>query len=127
MKKEIKVVLKGKSVPVSSVIIPDLWHIAMNLKDEQNKKTVIECWHIAHALKESLVEIGYRKDEASKIRCYRIIRQFSNDRKLRVIKNNVTLDEAQAHCRRPDSKGVTWDSDWRDCYDYMPKCAPKKD
>lgn len=55
-------------------------------------------------------------------RCYRIIRFYGHGKK-RVIYKNVTLSEAQSHCRQPDTKkaGV-----WFDGYDYMPGCRPKE-
>ena len=53
-------------------------------------------------------------------RIYRI-RRFRMSGK-RTIRNNVTLSEAQAHCKRPDTKG----KGWFDGYDYMPGCAPSK-
>ena len=54
-------------------------------------------------------------------RIYRIIRFRMNGAR-RVIKGNVTLGEAQAHCERDDTRGPGW----FDGYDYMPGCAPKK-
>lgn len=54
-------------------------------------------------------------------RCYRIIR-FRQNGNRRVIRNNVSEAEAQAHCHREDTKGPGW----FDGYDYMPGCRPKE-
>jgi len=54
------------------------------------------------------------------IRCYRIIR-FRQTGRPRTVRNNVTLAEAQAHCRQSDTKGPGW----FDGYDYMKGCRPK--
>lgn len=55
------------------------------------------------------------------LRCYRIIR-FRQGSKSRTIRSNLTLSEAQAHCRRGDTRGAGW----FDGYDYMPGCKPKE-
>ena len=55
-------------------------------------------------------------------RIYRIIRYRHANRSHRTIRSNVTLTEAQAHCRRPDTKG----EGWFDGYEYMRGCAPQK-
>lgn len=52
-------------------------------------------------------------------RIYRIIR-FREHGRRRVIRNNVTLTEAQAHCSREDTHGFNRGSRWFDGYDYMP-------
>ena len=40
---------------------------------------------------------------------YRIIRMFRDDFALgRVVKTGLTLEEAQAHCRRDDTHGDGW-------------------
>jgi hypothetical protein len=57
-------------------------------------------------------------------RIYRIIRFRFNGNK-RTIRKNVTLEEAQAHCERPDtSSHSTGVGAWFDGYDYMPGCRP---
>lgn len=48
-------------------------------------------------------------------RCYRIIRSYRGDRKSHTIRNGLTLTEAKAHCRRPDTRG----DGWFDGYDKM--------
>src|SRR4051812_42273024 len=66
----------------------------------------------------------YRLYEPSSPRCYRIIRFRFNGSK-RTIRNNVTLEEAQAHCSRPDtSSHSTGNGAWFDGYDYMKGCKP---
>lgn len=39
---------------------------------------------------------------------YMVIRFHKNSNDKRIIKRNLTLEEAQAHCRRDDTKGKTW-------------------
>lgn len=57
-------------------------------------------------------------------RIYRIVRYSRHTGgHRRVIRNNVTLTEAQTHCARKDTSG----DNWFDGFDYMPGCAPKKD
>jgi len=57
-------------------------------------------------------------------RIYRIIRSWQSGRR-RVIRNHVTLTEAQAHCRREDTHGVSRGVRWFDGYDYMRGCRPR--
>jgi hypothetical protein len=59
-------------------------------------------------------------------RIYRIIR-FRQDGRPRTIRNNVTLSEAQAHCRREDTHGTWRGERWFDGYDYMPGTRPTKE
>lgn len=41
---------------------------------------------------------------------YRIVRIYRPDldRRARTIKTGLTLEEAQAHCQRPDTRGEGW-------------------
>lgn len=39
---------------------------------------------------------------------YSIIRFYADDRPRQVIETGVSLDEAQAHCQRPDTSGDGW-------------------
>ena len=39
---------------------------------------------------------------------YRIVRMYSDDRPSRITKRGLTLEEAQAHCRREDTHGDGW-------------------
>lgn len=45
-----------KDMPVSKVKIPDLWHIAHRL-DEEDKEKVLACWHLAHDLKTHIEDL----------------------------------------------------------------------
>ena len=31
--------------------VPDLWHIAMRIEDQQDREAVLQVWHMAHDLK----------------------------------------------------------------------------
>lgn len=45
-----------KTVDVAKLQIPDLWHIAHRL-DEEDKEKVLECWHLAHDLKTHIEDL----------------------------------------------------------------------
>ena len=43
----------------SQIDVPDLWHLALSLWDAGNKigsRAVLECWHLAHSLKQHIQE-----------------------------------------------------------------------
>ena len=42
-----------RKVELSSIRIPDLWHIAQRL-DAEDKELVLKCWHLARDLKNAL-------------------------------------------------------------------------
>ena len=54
--------------PINGITVPDLWHLAQALKDgnlTRNKtilakaaEEVLECWHLAHAMKKHLQSNG---------------------------------------------------------------------
>ena len=51
----------------------------------------------------------HEAEEATPMTTYRIVRMFRDDFALgRVVKTGLTLDEAQAHCRREDTHGDGW-------------------
>jgi len=41
---------KERSVPVSSIQIPDLWHLALAQDDPRSKDAILQVWHMAHDL-----------------------------------------------------------------------------
>jgi len=42
-------------------------------------------------------------------RTYKIVRSFEDeDKGKRIVKRGLTLEEARAHCHRPDTKGAGW-------------------
>ena len=46
-----------KTIGIESVQIPDLWHVAMLLKDKgliHQSEQVLDAWHIAHDLKNHI-------------------------------------------------------------------------
>lgn len=45
---------------------------------------------------------------------YKIVRMYEDDRPSKTVKRRLTLDQAQEHCRRDDTKGPGW----FDGYDY---------
>jgi len=55
--------LNERTVALESLIIPDLWHIAASRKDEEERKKILECWHLAHDLKKHLLGITAERDQ----------------------------------------------------------------
>lgn len=49
----------------------------------------------------------HRFMEAAGVR-YCILRMYADDRPTRTMRRSVTLGEAQAHCRRDDTRGDGW-------------------
>ena len=43
---------------ICSIQIPDLWHIAMNIKsvDPIASEAILDCWHKAHWMKDHMVK-----------------------------------------------------------------------
>ena len=50
---------------------------------------------------------------------YKIIRFSNHGEETKVIKRNLTLEQAQAHCRREDTQEKNWKGDvlWFDGYE----------
>jgi len=46
--------LKPRTVEVSKIKIPNLWHIAMRQKNKKEQAMILKCWHLCHHLQESL-------------------------------------------------------------------------
>lgn len=42
---------------VKDIRIPDMWHLAMELPDENDRAMLLECWHLAHDLLRTLQEL----------------------------------------------------------------------
>lgn len=57
------------------------------------------------------------------VRCFRVIRFYEDGRK-RTIKTNLTIDEAQAHCRAPSTRGIRNGIRFFDGFDYMRGMRP---
>ena len=72
-------------------------------------------------------EVVVMSDEEEQIeeRIYRIMR-FRSNGKSTTVKRNVTLSDAQAHCKKESTHGVHAGFTWFDGYSYMPGCAPKE-
>ena len=67
---------------------------------------------------------GVFRYETESPRIYRIVRYHFNG-KSRTIRKNVTLGEAQEHCRKPETSSHSQGAGaWFDGYDYMKGCRP---
>ena len=53
---------------------------------------------------------------------YKIIRFYQDDRPSEVIVRGLTLEQAQAHCRRPDTKGHEWFDGYEEEKDDNARC-----
>lgn len=77
---------------------------------------------------EQMDELAQRwaeDDARDEHRVYRIIRfRFRGSK--RTIRTGLTLAEAQAHCRRPDTSGTDRLGRFFDGYDYMRGFKPKR-
>lgn len=66
MKKATIVIHRGgtgeRTIPVSGIIVPDMWHIAMSQENPEFKAQVLECWHLAHAMRSALEELDQKSE-----------------------------------------------------------------
>lgn len=61
-------------LPISQIIIPDLWRTANEIRDTGKvidgpgcAEAILECWHIAHDLKNHIVSDMPAEDQASEL------------------------------------------------------------
>lgn len=54
---------KEKTIPLSQLDIPDLWHIAQAEMDLHCRESILRCWHYAHDLKRTVEELADDKVE----------------------------------------------------------------
>lgn len=59
-------------------------------------------------------------------RIYRIVRFREGQSVSKTIRQHLTLAEAQAWCRRPDTHGTRAGRRWFDGYDYMRGLRPRE-
>jgi hypothetical protein len=55
---------KERQAPLAEIKIPDLWHIAMRQGNTKDRELILEAWHLAHDLLESLKHIESQRKEA---------------------------------------------------------------
>lgn len=66
MAKDTQVILnkggtKERTAEISKITVPDLWGVYITLLDADDidrAKMVLECWHLAHSLKNHIEEHG---------------------------------------------------------------------
>jgi len=58
---------------------------------------------------------GVRNGEEVNVK-YKIVRMYYGDRPSHIVKRNLSLAEAQAHCSDPKTRKV---GEWFDCFDRM--------
>lgn len=46
---------REREVELHHLEIPDLWHIGQAERDPRCKKAILDCWHLAHDLKNALI------------------------------------------------------------------------
>ncbi len=89
----------------------------------------LDCGSLAHNITAAIEAQGFETDGYSltkpeeykpEPRIYKIVRYRRDGGRNRTIRKSVTLTEAQAHCKRPDTRG----EGWFDGYTYMPGCKP---
>jgi len=39
-----------RTVAVTDIQVPDLWHIAMSINNKEARARVLDCWYLAHDL-----------------------------------------------------------------------------
>ena len=52
---------KEKTLPISGIKIPDLWHIAENQSNTEDRERILLCWEIAHGLHRHILEEEKKK------------------------------------------------------------------
>lgn len=51
----------------------------------------------------------YNRNDSNDDKTYKIVRfYFNRDRDMKIIKTDLTLEDAQAHCAREDTHGEGW-------------------
>lgn len=46
-----------KTIPVTDIEIPDVWHIAHQIEDLDDRQAVLTLWHAAHDMKKLLCQL----------------------------------------------------------------------
>jgi hypothetical protein len=50
-----------RKIEVSKIKVPDLWHVALAQEHKEWKEAILECWHLAHDLRDALTAIKKTK------------------------------------------------------------------